>query len=143
MSYFYIEKINNYKSALAVIDEMNDKWNALCEMFPMEVLIRNGFRTFMYEKLGVSKETADSVRKGWYSVKLKKLFKALRECRPFKGKNRIKWRIRFFVDDYDYLFSLLPTIVFVPWPFRHIGTPVVEIVWLNFGIRIGEWNARK
>ena len=57
-------KINNYKSALAVIDEMNDKWNALCEMFPMEVLIRNGFRTFMYEKLGVSKETADSVRKG-------------------------------------------------------------------------------
>lgn len=74
-------------------------------------------------------------------MKLKKLFKALRECRPHKGKKRIKWCVRFFVDDVYYMFSLLPTVIFVPWPFRAVGMPIVEFVWLNFGIRIGEWKA--
>jgi hypothetical protein len=57
-------KVNNDKSALAVIDELNKKWNALCEMFPTPVLNRNGFRAYMYGQLGVTKETADSIRKG-------------------------------------------------------------------------------
>ena len=58
-----LRKVNNDKSALAIVDEMNNKWNALCEMFPTKVLVRNGFRAFMYEKLGVSKTTADYIRK--------------------------------------------------------------------------------
>lgn len=54
--------ITNAKSILAVIDEMNDKWNALCARFPTEVLRRNGYRDLMYMKLGITKKGADYIK---------------------------------------------------------------------------------
>ena len=57
-------KARTNKALLAVIDEFNNKWNALCEMFPTTVLIRNGYQAYWYDKLGLIKETADMVRRG-------------------------------------------------------------------------------
>lgn len=34
------------KACMAVLNEMNDKWNALANMFPVEVLKRNGYREY-------------------------------------------------------------------------------------------------
>lgn len=56
-------KVSNDKSTLAIIDELNNKWNALCEMFPVPTLIRNGYQTYWYKKLGITKEDADKIRK--------------------------------------------------------------------------------
>lgn len=76
-------------------------------------------------------------------MKLMRLFKALKFSRPLRKNYRIKWNVKFFVDDHKYIFALLPSIIFVPWPFREYGMPIIEIVWLNFGIRICEWDSRK
>lgn len=51
------------KACLAVIDEFNTKWNALCEMFPTPVLVRNGYQAYWYPKLGITKEEADKIRR--------------------------------------------------------------------------------
>lgn len=56
-------KASTNKAVLAVIDEFNNKWNALCEMFPTPTLIRNGYLTFWYPKLGITKEEADAIRR--------------------------------------------------------------------------------
>lgn len=75
-------------------------------------------------------------------MKLKRLFQALKMSRPARKNYRIRFRVKFCVDDNDYIFALLPTITFVPWPFRALGMPIIEIVWLNFGVRLGEWDTR-
>lgn len=51
------------KAILAVIDEYNAKWNALCEMFPTPTLVRNGYQAYWYPKLGITKEEADTIRR--------------------------------------------------------------------------------
>lgn len=51
------------KAVLAVIDEFNTKWNALCEMSPTPVLVRNGYQAFWYPRLGITKEEADKIRR--------------------------------------------------------------------------------
>lgn len=56
-------KVSTNKAVLAVIDELNNKWNALCEMFPTPTLIRNAYLTFWYPKLGITKEEADAIRR--------------------------------------------------------------------------------
>lgn len=56
-------KAHTNKAALAVIDEFNDKWNAICEMFPTPTLKRNGYLAFWYPKLGITKEEADKIRR--------------------------------------------------------------------------------
>lgn len=76
-------------------------------------------------------------------MKLKRLFEALKMSWPIRKSYRIRFRIKFFVDDSNYTFALLPTIIFIPWPFRALGMPIIEIVWLNFGVRLGEWDARR
>lgn len=76
-------------------------------------------------------------------MKLKRLFKALKTSRPIRKNYRIRLKIKFFVDNNNYTFALLPTIIFVPWPFRELGMPILEIAWLNFGVRLGEWDSRR
>ena len=56
-------KASSAKSTIAIIDELNDKWNSICDRFPHEVLIRNGYRDFWYQQLGITKSMADMVRK--------------------------------------------------------------------------------
>lgn len=56
-------KASSDKSVLAIIDELNNKWNALCEMFPVPTLNRNGYQVYWYKKLGITKEDADRIRK--------------------------------------------------------------------------------
>jgi hypothetical protein len=57
-------KASSNKSVLAIIDELNKKWNSLCDMFPVRTLIRNGYQTYWYQKLNLTKEQADDIRKG-------------------------------------------------------------------------------
>ena len=59
-------KATSNKACLAVIDEFNSKWNALCEMFPTPTLIRNGYQAYWYPKLGITKEEADKIRRYKY-----------------------------------------------------------------------------
>lgn len=54
-------KIATTKAILALIEEMNSKWNALCNMMPTPVLRRNGYREFMYRQLAITKELADAI----------------------------------------------------------------------------------
>ena len=59
-------KASHDKSVLAIIDELNNKWNALCNMFPVPTLVRNGYQYYWYKKLGITKEQADDIRKRRY-----------------------------------------------------------------------------
>ena len=73
-------------------------------------------------------------------MKLRKLFKRIKACRedgpsPF----RIKWNIKFQTDDTDYIFSFLPTIIWMPGIYRYPGTCVIDITWLNLHLTIGTW----
>lgn len=51
------------KAILAIIDELNTKWNALCEMFTIPALVRNGYQAYWYPRLGITKEEADKIRR--------------------------------------------------------------------------------
>ena len=57
-----LRKATTNKSVLAVIDEFNNKWNALCDMFPTPTLKRNGYQAYWYPRLGITKEEADKIR---------------------------------------------------------------------------------
>lgn len=73
---------------------------------------------------------------------LVKLFKTLRRLKVQRKHHYIKRVVDFHVDTHDYLFSFLPTIVFVPWPYRYNGEAIFDLHWLHMHIAIGEW-ARK
>lgn len=40
----------------AIINEMNDKWNALARMFPVEVLKQNGWRDYFWTCLNAAQK---------------------------------------------------------------------------------------
>lgn len=75
-------------------------------------------------------------------MKLKRMFETLLNCRPDRKKYYIEKKIKFEVDEHDYMFSFLPTVIWVPWPWRHNYSYVVEIWWLNFNIGIGVWREK-
>lgn len=72
---------------------------------------------------------------------LKKMFKDIKRC---KGNNdwRIKWDVKFLIDD-DFLFALLPTILFQPSIYRYPGTSIIDIWWLNMHLVFGEWMRKE
>ena len=77
-------------------------------------------------------------------MKLKKLFKKLRDCKKYKYEYRVKPSIKFSVDDTYYYFSLIPTITFMPWICRWPNIEgVVDIWWLNVHILIGTFEMKK
>lgn len=73
---------------------------------------------------------------------LKKLFKVLKRNKEYRKDWRIKWKFDRITNTLDYTFFLLPTIVWCPWIHRHPGEHIIEIVWLNFAVGIGEWSRR-
>lgn len=73
-------------------------------------------------------------------MKLKKLFKDLKELRKSRKEYKIKWRLKFVVDDRYYLMCLLPTIIFYPWVYRTPGEGFIYIQWFNMILVIGEWT---
>lgn len=73
---------------------------------------------------------------------LKKLFEVLKKSKEYRKDWYIKWKIRWKFDTDDYLFMFLPTIVWLPWPYRHCGESIVCIHWFNFNLGIGEWRRR-
>ena len=75
-------------------------------------------------------------------MKLKKLLKVLKDCKPNRKNYYIKPKITFEVDEHHYHFLLLPTISFVPWPYRYNRMACWEISWLNMHICIGEWRTK-
>lgn len=44
------------KACEAIINEMNDKWNALARMFPVEVLKYNGWREYFWTCLNAAQK---------------------------------------------------------------------------------------
>jgi hypothetical protein len=75
-------------------------------------------------------------------MKLKKLFEILKQCKPSRKEYYIKPMIKFEVDDWHYEFFLLPTISFLPWPYRYNNKACCEISWLNIRICIGQWKSK-
>lgn len=72
-------------------------------------------------------------------MKLKKLFKDLKELRKHRKDYKIKWNLRFMVDDSNYVMALLPTIIFQPWVYRNPGQGVIYIQWFHMVLVIGEF----
>ena len=71
---------------------------------------------------------------------MKKLFNDLKKCRKNRNQYRIKPYFKFKIDRHDYFFSFLPTILWIPWVYRHPNcVGVVDIWWLNLHILIGKW----
>lgn len=68
------------------------------------------------------------------------LLKKLKHCRPDRKKYRINPIFGFEVDRSNYLFSLLPTIVWCPWICRYNGFYVIDIWWLHLHIAFGKWE---
>lgn len=74
-------------------------------------------------------------------MKLKKLFEDLKRCKPIRKNYRLKMTVRFEVDTHDYYFAFLPTVLFLPWPYRSTTADgVIDIWWLNMHILIGRWE---
>lgn len=76
-------------------------------------------------------------------MKLKKLFKTVKDCKKYRKDHYIKWDVHCFVDDRDYCFSLIPTVLYEPWPFRYNGFCVIDIWWFNWHITIGTWKNKE
>ena len=49
-------KARTNKACVSIINEMNDKWNALARMFPVEVLKYNGWRDYFWDCLNAYQE---------------------------------------------------------------------------------------
>lgn len=69
----------------------------------------------------------------------KKLYDSLKRCRSERKNYRIHPTVIFMVDTHDYLFSFLPTIHWMPWTYRYLGSTIIDITWLHLHIGIGEW----
>ena len=76
-------------------------------------------------------------------MKLQKLKKMLAESEKFRNQWKIRWKVWVQTDDEDYIFSLLPTILWQPWVVRAHNATVVTITWLNLHICIGRWERRE
>lgn len=70
-----------------------------------------------------------------------KLIKDLKNCKGYRKQYRIKSYIKFYRDKENYYFSMLPTILWMPWVYRYPNsTGVLDIWWLHFHILIGKWE---
>lgn len=49
-------KARTDKACTAIINEMNDKWNAIARMFPVEVLKYNGWRNYFWACLNAAEQ---------------------------------------------------------------------------------------
>lgn len=48
--------------------------------------------------------------------------------------------VKAIIDKEDYLYALLPTIIWMPWRYRYPNTFIVEFHWLIFHIGFGLWK---
>jgi hypothetical protein len=75
---------------------------------------------------------------------MSKLFKDLKKCKYMRNRYVIKPTIKFHIDTRHYYFSFLPTILYLPWVYRHPNSEgVIDIWWLHFHILIGTWEDKK
>lgn len=62
--------------------------------------------------------------------------------KPYRKDFCITWDVTFSIDRsgrYE-VWSLLPTIIWMPWYARYREAPIFDITWFNWHIAIGEWN---
>lgn len=71
------------------------------------------------------------------------LFKTLRKFKVQRKHYHIKPEIRFGVDTKNFIFSLIPTVMVVPWVFRYHNEPIIDIQWLHLHITIGKWKRKE
>ena len=69
------------------------------------------------------------------------IFKDHIKYAPDRKDYHIKWNIEFSIDRTGgcQCWALLPTVVWVPWYYRHRGCSIFDIIWFNWHITIGEW----
>lgn len=73
-----------------------------------------------------------------------KLIENLNRCRYLRKEYRIKPTFRFYIDTRHYYFSFLPTVLWMPWIYRHPnGDGVVDIWWLNLHLLFGTWELKE
>ena len=68
------------------------------------------------------------------------LFQKYKRLKRYRKQYIVKPKIEIRIDRYDYLFALLPSIMFVPWFSRFPNSYAVVIMWLNINIGIGLWE---
>lgn len=70
-----------------------------------------------------------------------KLIEDLKNCKGHRKEYWINPVFGFEVDNRNYMFSFLPTIVWCPWVYRYPNTiGVVDIWWLHFHFYFGKWE---
>lgn len=63
--------------------------------------------------------------------------------KEMRKEYRIRAKVGFEIDKLDYVFFLLPTIVWQPWKHRYNNTYVVCLRWLIFTVAFGVWERRE
>ena len=59
--------------------------------------------------------------------------------KEMRKEYRIKPKIGFEIDKQNYLFFLIPTVIWQPWKYRYKDSYVVCLHWLNFAVGFGLW----
>lgn len=70
---------------------------------------------------------------------LRNLLSTMHRCRKYRNDYKIVWNFFAYTDYTNYLFCLLPTIYWQPWPFRQMDTSVLELHWLNWHVCLFKW----
>ena len=70
-----------------------------------------------------------------------KLINDLKMCKGDRKKYRINPIFGIEIDTRNYLFSLLPTVLWSPWIYRYPNSiGVVDVWWLHIHIWFGKWE---
>ena len=67
------------------------------------------------------------------------LFKTLRKLKPQRKDWYVKPAIKIEIDREYYVFHFLPTVVWMPWPYRYPDQFIVCISWFNLHIGFFKW----
>ncbi len=101
---------------------------AICTIAAVCLMIRDGIKKI----LKIESPSGSAKKEG--------LFQKYKSHKPYRKQYILKPKIEFRIDKDDYLFMLLPTIMFVPWFSRFPNSYAFEIMWLNINIGIGLWG---
>lgn len=67
----------------------------------------------------------------------------MKTFKEMRKEYRIKPKIAFEIDNRNYLFFFLPTIIWMPWKYRYNRSFVVCFHWFNFVVGFGFWERRE
>ena len=60
--------VRSDRGVMAVVNEQNNKWNALCSYFDPPVIKRNSYQIIVLKTLGIVADTAARIRRGQINI---------------------------------------------------------------------------